>query len=479
MKFDYDVIVIGGGAAGLTAAKTARGLGKKVALVESKEHLGGECTWTGCVPSKALIKAAEVAWHAKTMSRFGLLASSPMSLDTANVMNHVRDLVRQVYSTHTPDIIEKKGIKVIFGMPRFVDEHQILINNDKKLLAKKFIIATGSSPFVPPIGGLDSVDYLTNETLFELKSLPKSMIILGGGPIGTEMASALNRLGVTVTMIEMQERILQHDDEAHAFKLMHILKKEGVTILSSMRAIMVAKKNIDVSVICEDGQGNKKEVYAETLLIAVGRRPNIEGLNLEHVGVQTNKNGVVVNDMMRTHANNMYACGDVVGPYLFSHMAWYQAVIAARNAIIPIFKKRIDYNQAIWVTFTAPELASCGFTEDAARERYGDKINVYNKTYHDIDRGYTDLTLEGTIKIICDKRGYILGAHILGERAGDIIHELQLAKMKGIKFHELQSVIHAYPTYAELNWHMAKRAYLDRLESNMLIRMVKRFFIRD
>lgn len=475
----YDVVIIGGGAGGLTAAKTARGFGKRVAIVEKMDRLGGECTWTGCVPSKALIKTAEVAWHTKNLSTFGLQASSH-SLDTNNVMDHVRAVVREVYSTQTPDIIEKLGIDVLFGEPTFLDAHHLQVGSDKqnKIRGTKFIIATGSSPFVPPIEGIETVDYLTNEILFDLKTLPKSMIILGGGPIGAEMASALNRLGVHITIVEMQERILPREDEELSTKLMGILNKEGVKIVTGMRATHAAKKGDEIAMTCEDVNGKQHDISAQALLVAVGRRPNIDGLGLENAGVQTNKRGIIVDNTMRTSAKNIYACGDVVGPYLFSHIAWHQAVVAARNAIIPFFKKRMDYKHVIWVTFTAPELASCGLTERDAREQYGDTIQVYRNTYADIDRGHTDRALEGEIKIVCDKKGYILGAHMLGERAGDMIHELQLAKARGIRFHELQSIIHAYPTYAELVWHAAKKAYLDHLERNMLIRVLKRFFVR-
>ncbi len=487
MKFDYDIIVIGGGGGGLTAAKTARGFGRRVALVENKNRLGGECTWTGCVPSKALIKTAQAAFFVHKFHDFGLQFSSPVSVDTTNVMDHVRAVIRNVYSTHTPDLIEQQGIDVIFGEPKFVDKHHILINSSMhnnptarkmngEISAKKYIIATGSSPSIPPIDGIDTVDYLTNETLFDLKTLPKSMIILGAGPIGAEMASALNRLGVSITMIEMQKRILPHEDEELVTMLTETLTNEGVTILTSLRATQVAKDGAHVVVTGEDAEGAVQKVRAETLLVAVGRRPNSAGLGLESAGVQTNRRGIIVDNTMRTTAKNIYACGDVVGPYLFSHMAWHQAVVATRNAIIPLFKKRMDYAHVIWVTFTAPELATCGLTEVAARERYGDTIKVYRRSYADIDRGRTDLATNGMLKVITDKKGKILGAHILGEHAGDIIHELQLAKIRGIRLGDLQSMIHAYPTYAELNWHAAKSAYLDQLERNMLIRIAKRLF---
>ncbi len=378
----------------------------------------------------------------------------------------------------------KENQDLVYGITKSCGSTSICMMHDNptsrkingKISAKKYIIATGSSPFVPPIDGIDTVDYLTNETLFDLKTLPKPMIIFVACPIGAEMASALNRLGVSITMIEMQKRILPHEDEELVTMLTETLKKEGVTILTSLRATSVAKEGACVVVTGENAEGVAQKVRAETLLVAVGRRPNSAGLGLESAGVQINKRGIIVDSTMRTTAKNIYACGDVVGPYLFSHMAWHQAVVATRNAIIPFIKKRMDYAHVIWVTFTAPELATCGLDEVAARERYGDTINVYRRSYADIDRGRTDLATNGMLKVITDKKGKIIGAHILGEHAGDIIHELQLAKMRGIRFSDLQSIIHAYPTYSELNWHAAKSAYLDQLERNMLIRIVKRLF---
>ena len=471
----YDVAVIGSGSGGLTAAKTARGFGKRVVLIEKEDHLGGECTWTGCVPSKALIKTAEVAYHAQHLTRYGL--NGQVKIDTTGVMDDVRNVIRQVYQTHTPEKIKELGIDVVFGSASFIDNNHIQVG-DQTIQASKIIICTGLSPFVPPIEGLDQVNYLTNETLFDLPELPRSMIILGGGPIGAEMASALNRLGVAVTMIEMQDRILPKEDPELVDMLSAIMRDEGVKLLSSIKAIRVQQAADDIAVVCQDENGQEKRVQGQTLLVAVGRRPNLQGLSLERAGIEINKHGIVVDSTLRTTAKNIYAAGDVVGPYLFSHMAWHQAVIATRNALIPLFKKHIDYRHIIWVTFTAPELAAAGLTEVQAREQYGDTIRVYKKSYAEIDRGHTDRTTQGLAKFICDKKGRLLGTHILGERAGDIIHELQLAKVHGIRLADLHSIIHAYPTYSELAWHASKRAYVDRLEANIFIQLIKKLFIR-
>jgi len=477
MKFDYDIAVIGGGAGGLTAAKMARGFGKRVVLIEKTGRLGGECTWTGCVPSKTLIKVAQVAFHARQMQKFGLKAANEMLIDTSLVMDHVRAVVNQVYKTHTPERIEQEKIEVLFGIPKFLDAYRIQLNN-KIIVTKKVIIATGSSPLIPSIIGIDQVNYLTNETLFDMKKLPQSMIILGGGPIGVEMASALNRLGVQITLVEMKDRILSKEDEELVELLTKTLQEEGVSILTGTHVTKVAQQNTGIVLTCIHVNQTEYAISAETLLVATGRKPNISDLALHNAEVKVNEHGIAVDKTLRTTATNIYACGDVVGPYRFSHMAWYQAVIATQNAIIPFFKKSVDYTHVIWVTFTAPELATAGLTEQAARKKYGSVIQVYRRSYDAIDRAYTDSATNGLIKIIGDKKGKILGAHIIGERAGDIIHEAQLAKVKGIGLADLHSVIHAYPTYAELNWLVAKSAYLDKLERNVVIRWLKWLFIK-
>ncbi len=474
MKFDYDCIVIGGGGAGLTAAKFARGVGKKVALLEKQDRLGGECTWTGCIPSKTLIHTAHVAHDLKNLERVGLRANNPISFNTNNVLQHVHSVIEDIYTTHTPDVLRSEGVDVLFGDAQFVDAHTIILNG-KQLRAKKFIITTGSSPFVPPIEGMDSVNYLTNETIFSLKELPKSLIILGGGAIGSELSSALNRLGVEITVIEMQERILMHEDAELVEHVTKQFKQEGVRLMTGMRATKVEPHNNQIVVTCVDQQSNPTQVQADQLLVAVGRRPNIQGLQLEKAGVQTNKRGIVVDNYLRTTTKNIFACGDVVGPYLFSHMAWYQAVIAARNAFIPIFKKKVNYDNVVWCTFAAPELATLGLTGEKARAEYGDAIKIYRYEYKHIDRGHTDNALNGLLKVICDKKGYIIGGGIVGARAGELLHELQLAKTKGIKFLAIESVIHAYPTFSDLIWYSARKAYAQELENNWFVKLAKKF----
>lgn len=470
MGYEYDIVILGGGSAGLVASKLAQGLGKKVVIIE-KDRLGGECTWTGCIPSKTIIKSAYAAQLFNDIQKFGLTLSQPVTLDTTGVLQHVRNVIYEIYQTHTPEKLQELGIEVIKGSPSFIDSNHLMVEG-KTISFGKAIIATGSHPFIPPIEGIEDVPHLTNENFFNLENLPSSLLILGGGAIGCEMASALNRLGVNVTIIEMQDRILAKEDAELAEHLTMLMRQEGITIRTKLIAQKVKFKNGSIVLTCANQQG-QEEISAQAWLIAVGRRANVEGLNLDQAGVSYNDRRIVVDAGFRTTAHNIYACGDVVGPYLFSHMAFHQAALATRNAVLP-FSTTMKYDHPIWVTFTDPELASAGLTEEQAREQYGDSIQIFKREYTSIDRAHTEVDTRGLCKIICDKYGNIIGAHILGAHAGDIIHELQVMKYFGKKLYTLYSVIHAYPTYAEIIWHIAKEAYIQRIRNHPVIRFLEK-----
>ncbi|MEX0940467.1 MAG: NAD(P)/FAD-dependent oxidoreductase [Candidatus Babeliales bacterium] len=472
-SFDYDLIVIGGGAAGMTSAKLARGLKKKVAIIE-KEQLGGECTWTGCIPSKTLIKSSEAVFQAQHLDKYGLVAD-PFNIDTSKVMNHVRSIISTIYQTHTPEKFVEQGIDVFFGDPVLIDNNHISFDR-KTISAQAIILATGTSPLIPPIEGLNDIPYLTNQTLFSLPHLPKDLLILGGGPIGVEVASALNRLGVLVTIVEMQDRLLPRDDKELVDLLMPKLKEEGIRVLTGMRATKALKMKDGVQLICIASDGSEQQVDGKQLLVAVGRKPNIKGLYLERAKVAVEKERLVVDEYLRTTAKNIYACGDVVGPYLFSHMAFYQATIAVRNALIPFFKKKVDYRNVAWVTFTDPELATAGLTEQEARESY-DEIKIYRYPYAKLDRAHTEGKTEGLGKFICDKKGKLIGAHIFGARAGDLISEIQVGKTYGLDLADLYPVIHPYPTFSELIWHSAKNRYIDKLKANSILKLLQSLIV--
>jgi pyruvate/2-oxoglutarate dehydrogenase complex dihydrolipoamide dehydrogenase (E3) component len=468
-KYDYDLIAIGAGAGGFVSSKFATGLGKKVAMIE-KDRLGGECTNRGCVPSKALIKAAAAAHQARSLRDYGLETTGELKLSTKSVMQYVRSAVKKVYDSHPAAAFEKLGITVLFGEPKFLDNHRIILGG-KVLSAKKFMIATGSSAFIPPIEGLASVPYLSNENLFDLEALPASMIILGAGPIGMEMASALNHLGVRVTVVEMSDTIMAREDRELAKLLADKLAADGITLLTGTKAVRVAGNAYGVSLTAEDRQQQSREVQAETILVAVGRKPNVEGMDLDKAGVAFTPKGITTDRCLRTTASNIYACGDVVGPYQFSHMTEYQAVTAIRNAFLP-FKKKVNYDTVAWCTFTDPELAHAGLTEEEARLRHGDEIKVYRHEYRNTDRGRTDHAEFGMAKFICDRRGMLLGAHILGERAGELIHEAQLLRHLGLPFTTIASMIHIYPTFTDVVRQPAKLLYVDRLRNNPVLKFL-------
>lgn len=474
MSFDYDVMVIGGGAAGMTAAKMARGFGKKVAIIE-ESFLGGECTWTGCIPSKTIIKSARVAALAKKLDQFGLAyKNEETSIDSTKLFNHVRYTIKTIYDSHAPQIFERMGIPVLKGRPAFIDNNYISLNQ-KVISSHTYILATGSLPHIPAIEGLSKIFYYTNQNFFTITRLPASLLIVGGGPNGIEMASALHDLGVAVTVVEIGSRILQRDDEELVTILMQHIQAKGVTLVTKSRAMRVEQKGRKVLLTCINDEKKEKNTYeADALLIATGREPNYGRMYLSNAGVTIQDNRLVVNNYLQTTAQNIYACGDVVGPYCFSHMAFHQAVVATRNALLPWFRTAMNYDNVAWVTFTDPELATCGLTEQKAIERYGEKnIRVYRKTFQELDRAITDAQEMGMAKIICDKRGYIVGAHILGPRAGELLNEIQVGKTYGLKLHRFYSVVHPYPTFSEIIWHMAKDAYVRRIQSSKLIKVAQ------
>ncbi|MDF1566598.1 MAG: FAD-dependent oxidoreductase [Spirochaetaceae bacterium] len=457
----YDVIVIGGGGAGLSAAFTAAGFGKKTMLVE-KNKTGGECTWNGCIPSKAMIHLAELA-HAAALTGSGTVKQE-------SPFQKIDDVRQAVYAHESPEVLAQRGVDTLIGEARFTGPDTIEVNGES-YRAKRFIVAVGSRALVPPVPGLADTPHITNETLFDLKALPKSVLVMGGGPIGLEMAQALSRLGVEITVVEMLDRILFREDPDTAEVIREKLVDEGVMILTGAKAVNASTTPNGVQLTVET-DGRKANLEAESLLVAVGRRSGAGGLNLEAAGVKTTPKGVEVDKRLRTSNPRIYAAGDVAGPYAFSHMAEYQGVKAAMNAILP-FKSKVNYNHVAWATFTDPEIARAGMTEDEARQKYGKRVKVYTHRYEDLDRGRTVPGTKGLVKIILGPRSRILGAHIAGERAGELISEIQVMKTLGIGYHKLRGVIHPYPTYADILRQIAKKVALDRILDHPVVRLFR------
>ncbi|MHC4396365.1 MAG: FAD-dependent oxidoreductase [Planctomycetota bacterium] len=467
--YDYDVVVIGAGSAGLVACKLANGLGRKTALIE-KRKIGGDCTWFGCIPSKTLIKSANVAHQMTRLKEFGLEPNGPVELNADKVMSHVRAVVQADADGFPPENFEAEGIDIIFGGPKFLDEHRIELNR-RVISSKKFILCSGSRPFVPAVEGLEDIDYLTNETVFDLEILPESMIVLGAGPIGIELSAALKRLGVKITIIQ-RSVVLKKEDRELADRLAEKLRAEGITILTGTQVSKFTHKQDKITATIKDAQG-QRDIEAESILVAVGRRPNIDELALEKASVEFDAKGVKVDEHLRTTAKNIYACGDVVPPYLFTHIAEYEAVIATTNACFGLPIKKTNYKNVVWCTFTDPELAHAGLTEQQAQERYGNKIKVYRWEHKDVDRAKTDLEENGLTKIVCNRTGKILGIHILGHNAAELMHEVQLVKSLKKPFSRIASVIHAYPSYSDAVRQPAKKCYIDILQNNFFIKLVQ------
>ncbi|HEX3035356.1 MAG TPA: dihydrolipoyl dehydrogenase [Thermodesulfobacteriota bacterium] len=440
----YDIIVIGGGSAGLTVTSGAAKFGLKVAFIE-KEKLGGDCTWSGCVPSKTLLHSAKVVSLMRRAKDFGLDETS-VSFDFSNLIGHVQNVINKIYTEHdSPEKFTKMGVDVIFGEAKFLSPHEIEING-RKITSKKFVISTGSRSFAPPIEGLNETGFITHVDVFHLKTLPQSLIVIGAGPIGMEMAQAFARFGSDVTVIEMMDRILSIEDEDVSKALEEYLSAEGIKFSTGTKAKRFFTEN-GKKVVLVERNGEETKFIADEILISVGRAPNVERLNLEAAGVEYNRKGIVVNEKLQTTAKNIWACGDVVGPYLFTHMAEYQAGIVVRNALLRLPAK-VDYSVVPWTTFTDPEVAHVGITEAEAKKK-GIKYGVYKHHFNDVDRAVTEVEGRGFVKIITTGwKGKIIGAQIIGPSAGELISELVLAVKNGLTVKDISSTIHVYPTLA-------------------------------
>lgn len=471
----YDVAIIGAGSAGLTAAFTAAGFGKKTLLID-RRNPGGECTWHGCIPSKALINEAKKVHSIKSYV-------PDFKYKTEEAMKHVHEVREAVYKHEDPNALKQAGIEFLQGVASFKDSKTLLVNG-REIRAKKYLIATGATAWVPVIEGENNVPYLTNETLFELNDLPRSMLVLGGGAIGVELAQAMCRLGVHVKLVEMQQSLLFREESALVEPLQNQLAVEGVEIYTGAKAIKFEKMESGVRLyydqydalgvhLYEEGPDKTRFIEADTVLIAIGRKANVEALDLDSAGIKYNRKGIQVNRYMQTSQPHIYAIGDVVGPYQFSHMANLQGITAVQNALLPI-KRRVRYEHTAWVTFTDPELGRAGMTEIEARAKYGDRIRVYNYDFNQLDRARTKGKTIERLKLILDHRGKVVGLSILAERAGEMICEVQVLKSLGHPFHKMADVIHPYPTYSEVFSKLGKQVKVDTLLNNPMVKYFRK-----
>ncbi|MEW6137714.1 MAG: FAD-dependent oxidoreductase [Thermodesulfobacteriota bacterium] len=470
--YDFDVVVIGAGIAGMVSAVTANGLGKRVAVVE-KGKIGGNCTNSTCIPSKTLIRLSHANREIARLASLGMINGDSTALEGRNIMAHIRSIVQKAYEKDIPETFERIGISILSGAAAFVDRHHIEVNN-RTISAANFIVAAGTRPFVPPISGMGDVDYLTNETVYELDELPRSLIILGGGVDGLEYGSAFGRLGVETTIVEMGSRILPGADRELVNRLLLALKADGIRLIPGAKATSLRNRDGKVVLSFEQAPGNLGEIEADRVLVALGRKPDLDGLALDKAGVLCTPKGVITDKTLRTSAPNIYACGDIVGPDQLASMAEYQGIVAATNAILPM-KQKIDYRNSVYVIFTEPCLSFIGLTEAQAHAKYSHKLKVYRFDYADMRRALIDGTTTGMAKFLCDGRGRLIGAHVLGEAASEVIHEAQVIKALKKPLHKLHLVTHAYPTYAQaLVGRSCQLAFLDKMGSNPFVKTALR-----
>lgn len=475
-NYDFDAIVIGGGAAGLTASGIAANVGAKTMMIESNK-LGGDCTWTGCIPSKVFLRAGKLAHQIRNASTFGLLNTEP-TINFKKVIQHVHKVRNEVYEdADRPEIYEDMGIEVVFGKAVFKDAHTLEISSDgepsRRVTASHIFIATGAQAVIPPIVGLQDVHYLTNESLFELNQLPQQLVVIGGGPIGIEMSQAFINLGSKVTVVDKADRIMQHDDPELVDILQGVLINQGVKFQlgASIRKVKKSENGIEVVV---ERNASKEVISGSHLLLATGRKANFQSLNLEASGVKTSKKGIQVDNSCKTNVNHIYAVGDVTGRYQFTHMSEHMSKVAVTKALLKI-PMSIDQKHVPWVTFTSPELAHMGASEKQLKAN-NQKYEVYRFPYSKIDRAITEGETQGLIKVFASKlTGKIYGASIVGAHAGELISEYAVAMKHGVTLRNIADTIHPYPSWA-LGARRAADQWYIKNQSETSVKWMKRIF---
>ncbi len=471
-KFDRNLVVIGAGSAGLVCAYIAAAVRAKVTLVE-KHRMGGDCLYTGCVPSKALLRSAKMVFQMKNSSKYGIRAANP-EFSFAEVMERVQRVIRTVEPHDSVERYTQLGVECIQGEARIASPWTVEIRSEGKtsvLTTRAIVIAAGARPFVPQIPGIEGIEVLTSDNVWELRSLPRRLVVLGGGPIGCELAQAFARFGAQVTQVEMLPRILVREDPEVSALIQEKFAQDGVQVLTQHKALRVEGNTL----VCERA-GDEVRVEFDRLLCAVGRVANTSGYGLEELGIPVSRARTVeTNEFLQTAYPNIYACGDVAGPYQFTHTAAHQAWYAAVNALFAPFRKfRADYSVIPWATFTDPEVARVGLNETEAKEKgIAHEVTVYG--IDDLDRAIADEAAQGMVKVLTAPGGdRVLGATIVGEHAGDLIVEFICAMKHGIGLNRILGTIHIYPTMAEANKYAAgvwKKAHAPE----GLLRRVERF----
>jgi pyruvate/2-oxoglutarate dehydrogenase complex dihydrolipoamide dehydrogenase (E3) component len=455
-----DLVIIGGGAGGLVVASVAAQLGLKTTLIEKHSQLGGDCLHFGCVPSKALLRCAHVAGLLRKAAEFGFQAVTPET-DLGRVNAFIQSAVDKIQHHDSHERFRELGCEVLRGVARFADAHSIMLG-ETLIQSKRFVIATGSRTWIPPIDGVENIDYLTNEDMYSLEALPQRLLVLGGGPVGVEMAQAYARLGSKVTLVELEQRILPRSDPEISAVLSRQLKIDGVEIVHGE----VVRLSSDAGSITAEFR-NRDQIVADKLLIAIGRRAVVNDLGLERAGVEYSERGISVNAKMQTSQRNIYACGDVTGLLPFTHVAEQQAGIVIANAVFRL-PKRIDYRVIPSVVFTEPECAQVGVDAD----EHDSSLRVIKFDMKDLDRAVAENETTGFVKLVI-RKGRLVGAHVIGQHAGELIHELALAIQQKLKLSKVSTLVHAYPSWSQVNRRAASQYFRDSLFSPKTKRLVK------
>lgn len=472
-RFDYNLIVIGAGSAGLVSAYIGAAVKAKVALIE-KHRMGGDCLNTGCVPSKALLRSARLLAEARDSERYGI-AALDARFDFAQVMERVQRVIAQVEPHDSVERYAGLGVDVIQGEAKLVSPWEVEVDG-RRLSARSLILATGAAPLVPRIPGLDTVEYLTSDSLWQLRELPRQLVVLGGGPIGCELVQAFARFGSKVTVVEMAPRLLPREDADAAAELASVFRREGIRIATAHTAQRVERRDGGPVLVCEH-VGSEVEIPFDRLLVALGRRANVSGFGLESLGVALSERGTIEADgLLRTNFPNVHVAGDATGPYQFTHVGAHQAWYATVNALLaPLWRFKVDYRVIPWATFTDPEVARVGLSEDEARQ-HGIAVEVTKYGIDDLDRAIADGADRGFVKVLtAPGKDRILGALIVGAHAGELLAEFVLAMKHGIGLNKLLGTIHIYPTMSEANKYAAgawKRAHAPQAA----LRWTERYF---
>ena len=472
-NYDFDIGVLGGGAAGLTVASGASQFGAKTLLIEKEKALGGDCLHYGCVPSKTLIRSARIYHMMRHAEKYGLPPVDLKPVDFRNVAKRIQSVIDTIQKHDSEERFCSLGVKVEFGDTEFTDEHSVRVNG-KVYSANKWVIATGSSPSIPPIEGIEQTPYITNKEIFSLDRLPESLIIIGAGPIAIEMAQSFCRLGTKVDVVQRSGQILSKEDKDMADIVMDVLKNEGITFHMNSGLDRVKDLGAEKEVLIKTQDGSTESLKAEQILVALGRQVNVKGLGLEGISLDFDKKGIKTDNRMRTNHKHIYAAGDITGAYQFTHAAGYEGGVALSNAILHLPKKA-DYTYLPWATFTDPELASIGMNEKRAREA-GIEYSVWTEEFKANDRSLAEGEETGKIKMILDSKGKPVGIQILGPQAGELLGEWVAVLNGGVKLSTLASAVHPYPTLGEINKRVVGNYFSGKIFSEKVKKTLKFFF---